>query len=311
MKRNFNEGQFMTDHSIFTRRRFLETTAATTLLGTHANSLLALPADNVYLRNIGVQLYTLRHQLKENTRTTIRAVAEMGYKQVEPCSFPNCRAVIDAAHESGLEVHSAHILWNSVLKPDGEKAPPYDDLLQAAREAKIAHLVIPTINQEDRTPDGYRRMAELCNKAAAKAKAAGIQLSYHNHSFEFDRFEDGTCGYDILMREFAPEMQFQVDVFWVKVGRRDPLRLIQSLKGRVTQLHLKDLNGSIELPEKVEGWWSLTEDTFEELGDGIIPMEPILEAAAKAGVSICHVEQDLSPNPIASIRRSLAYLRSL
>jgi sugar phosphate isomerase/epimerase len=113
------------------------------------------------------------------------------------------------------------------------------------------------------------------------------------------------------MKEFAPEMQFQVDVFWVKIGRRDPLRLIQSLTGRVTQLHLKDLNGSIELPEKVEGWWNLREETFEELGDGIIPMEPILEAATKAGVSICHVEQDLSPDPMASIRRSLAYLRSL
>jgi len=294
-----------------TRRRFLQATGATVLLGSHANPLLALPADNVYIQNIGVQLYTLRHQLQENTPATIRAVAEMGYKQVEPVSFPDCRAVLDAANESGLEVHSAHILWNSVLKPDGEKAPPYDGLLEAAREAKITHLVIPTINKEDRTPDGYRRMAELCNKAATKAKAAGIQLSYHNHSFEFDRFEDGTCGFDILMKEFAPEMQFQVDVFWVKVGRRDPLRLIQSLNGRVTQLHLKDLNGSIELPEKVEGWWSLKVETFEELGDGIIPMEPILEAAAKAGVSICHVEQDLSRDPMASIRRSLAYLRSL
>ena len=252
----------MPDQINYTRRRFLQATAATALLGSRANSLLALPADNVYLKNIGVQLYTLRYQLKENTPATIRAVAEMGYKQVEPVSFPDCQAVLDAANESGLEVHSAHILWNSVLKPDGEKAPPYDDLLEAAREAKITHLVIPTINKEDRTPDGYKRMAELCNKAATRAKAAGIQLSYHNHSFEFDRFEDGTCGYDILIKEFALEMQFQVDVFWVKVGRRDPLKLIQSLKGRVTQLHLKDLNGSIELPEKVEGWWSLTEETF-------------------------------------------------
>jgi len=40
-------------------------------------------------------------------------------------------------------------------------------------------------------------------------------------------------------------------------------------------------------------------------------MEPILEAAQDAGVRICHVEQDLSPNPLASIRRSLDYLQSL
>ena len=62
----------------------------------------------------------------------------------------------------------------------------------------------------------------------------------------------------------------------------------------------------------INGWfWSLTVETFEELGDGIIPMEPILEAAAKAGVKICHVEQDLSKAPLASVRRSLEYLKSL
>ena len=293
------------------RRTFLTTSAAACMLGRPVNLLHALEPDNVYRNTIGIQLYTLRHQLKENTRATIRAVAEMGYKQVEPYSFPNCQPVLDATAESGLEVHSAHILWNSVLKPDGENAPPYDDVLEAAREAGLTHLVIPTLNKEDRTPDGYRQMAERCNKAATKAKTAGIQLSYHNHSFEFDGFEDGRCGYDILMKEFAPELQFQVDVFWVQVGRRDPLKLIQTLKGRVSQLHLKDLNGAIELPDKVEGWWSLKEETFEELGDGIIPTEPILEAAKGAGVRICHVEQDLSPNPLASIRRSLDYLQSL
>ena len=294
-----------------TRRRFLKISAAACLLGHRTGLVQAYDARKAYVDTIGLQLYTVRHQLGEDVRATMKAVADMGYYQVEPCSFPRCDAVLDAAREFGLKVNSAHILWNSILKPDGENAPPYEEMLEKSREAGISHLVIPTINKEDRTPDGYKRMAELCNQAAAKAKSAGIQLSYHNHSFEFDPLREGSRGFDILMREFSPDMKFQVDVFWVKVGQRQPLDVIRALKNRVCQVHLKDLNGAIDLPERVEGWWSLTEETFEELGDGIIPIEPILDAAAQAGVAICHIEQDLSPNPMASIKRSLDYLHSL
>ena len=102
-------------------------------------------------------------------------------------------------------------------------------------------------------------------------------------------------------------MKFEVDVFWIKAGGHDPAELIRNLKGRVSQLHLKDLKKDQKLPV-YEG---IPEDAFEELGDGNIPMEPILEAAADAGVAICHVEQDHSPDPIASIRKSADHLRSL
>lgn len=46
-----------------------------------------------------------------------------------------------------------------------------------------------------------------------------------------------------------------------------------------------------------------------QLGEGIIPINPIIEAAKEAGVQYCHVEQDLSHNPMRSIQRSLTYLR--
>ena len=52
-------------------------------------------------------------------------------------------------------------------------------------------------------------------------------------------------------------------------------------------------------------------DGFKELGNGMIEMEPIIEAGKAAGVAHCHVEQDQSPNPMASIKESIAYLKSL
>ena len=40
-------------------------------------------------------------------------------------------------------------------------------------------------------------------------------------------------------------------------------------------------------------------------------MEPIIVAAKAAGVEHCHVEQDQSPDPIASIKQSISWLAKL
>jgi sugar phosphate isomerase/epimerase len=155
--------------------------------------------------------------------------------------------------------------------------------------------------------DAYKKVAENANKAAEKAKAVGIQLGYHNHAFEFQPKEGGKCGFDIFTAEFSKDMKFEIDVFWVKVANIEPAELIAKLAGRVSQLHLKDLKAGIKLPE----FGNLPQDAFKELGNGIIAMEPILAAAEKAGVVHCHVEQDHSPDPLASIKQSTAYLGKL
>jgi len=289
------------------RRHFLQSLAV-------AGSSLALPAfaldaNNPYRKNIGIQLYTLRNQLKADLPGTIKAVADAGYKQVEPYGFPNPQALemIAAAKDNGMEANSSHFNWESVTAPDKDGVAPFSEILDQAKEQGLTHLVIPYLHNADRTTlDDYKRVAERCNAGAQLAKEAGIQLAYHNHAFEFEPLEDGKCGYDIFMTEFAPEMQFEVDVFWVKAGGVEPAVLISNLKGRVSQLHLKDLK-QMDLPY----YGKMPEDAFQELGDGIIPMEPILEAAVAAGVKHCHVEQDQSPDPIASIRQSMKYLGTL
>lgn len=119
--------------------------------------------------------------------------------------------------------------------------------------------------------------------------------------------EDGKTGYDILIERFSEDMHFEIDVFWIVVGGQDPAKLIRKLKGRVSQLHLKDLNKAIKTPN----YGSIPQEAFEELGDGTIAMEPIIRAANRAGVKHCHVEQDHSPHPIQSIQQSMKHLKTL
>lgn len=288
------------------RRQFLYSTALTALAASPLAR--ALEADNNYRRNIGLQLYTLRNELARDTPGTIQAVVAAGYQQGEMFGFPNCDPVIAAARDHGLALHSSHFEWDTVVNPKDDSYSDFQRILENANQAGLSHLVIPYLADRDRKSlDDYRRVAAHANKAAALAKKAGIQLSYHNHAFEFEPKDGGTTGFDVFTNMFSPDMQFELDIFWVKVGGVDPVALINQLSGRVSQLHLKDLKAGLSLPT----FGSVPDDAFQELGNGIIPMEPILIAAKEAGVKHCHVEQDQSPDPIASIRQSMAYLKQL
>lgn len=290
------------------RRNFLRSSASAVFAAGTSSTLLALEADNEYRKNIGIQLYTLRNEIAKDVTGTMKAVAEAGYKQGEMYGFPNCDDMIKAARDSGVALNSAHFEWVSVVSPKDEAMSDFMKIVEKAKATGLTHLVIPYLQAGERkTLDDYRKIAENANKAAAKSKEAGIQLAYHNHAFEFEPSTGGKTGFDIFMEEFGPDMKFELDVFWVKAGGIEPVELMKKLKGRVSQVHLKDLKDGIKLP----AFGSLPPDAFQELGDGIIAMEPIIAAAKEAGVAHCHVEQDQSPDPLASIRQSIAWLKKL
>lgn len=291
------------------RRSFLRTTAATSLALSQMGKLHALEAGDIYRGNIGIQLYTLRNELAKDPAGTLKEVAAAGFKQVELYGFPKADAMIQGARDAGLAIHSSHFEWGSVVNPTDAEMSDFSRILEKAHALGLSHLVIPYLQEPDRaTLDSYRKIAANANRAAAMSKKAGIQLSYHNHNFEFLPMDGGKSGYDIFIEEFSPEMQFEIDIFWVKLAGIEPVDLIRKLSGRVSQLHLKDLKQGVETPTFASG---LKPDVFQELGDGIIAMEPVLVAAKAAGVKHCHIEQDQSPDALASIRQSIAYLGKL
>jgi sugar phosphate isomerase/epimerase len=290
------------------RRSFLRQSIVTAAAIGAGRPLFAQAAKSPYLSDLGIQLYTLRNEIAKDVNATIKAVAAAGYKQVEMYGFPNCDAMVKAARDSGLALHSSHFEWDSVVNPKDDSYSDFSKILDKAKEVGLKHLVIPYLADGNRkTLDDYKKVAAHANKAAALAKSAGIQLSYHNHNFEFEPKENGVSGFDVFVKEFSADMKFELDVFWVKAGGLDPVELVNKLKGRVTQLHLKDLKKDIPIPS----YSSVPADAFQEVGDGIIAMAPLLAAAQEAGVEHCHVEQDQSPDALASIKQSIDFLNKL
>jgi len=262
-----------------------------------------------YMDQIGIQLYTLRKEISRDLKGTIKAVAESGYKQVEPYGFPSPQSIemIKEARKCGMKVNSSHFDWNSILHPERKGVTEFKRIVALAKELELFHLVVPYLAEEDRKSlDGYKTVAEKINKSSEVTADADIQLAYHNHAFEFKPYQKKQTGYEIFIQDFSKNVAFELDVFWVKLGGADPVSMIKKLKGRVSQLHLKDLKNKSKIPN----FGSVPPDTFDEIGDGMINMIPIMKIAQKTGVLHCHIEQDQSPNPIASIQKSLSFLHS-
>ncbi len=292
------------------RRTFLQTSGATALTAMLARPLYAMPQDTKYMKNIGLQLWTVRNQMKDDEAGTLKAVADAGYKQVELMKTLGSEKIVKTAKDVGMQVTSAFIEWTSLGKPDDKKAPEFDKILDQAKAFGLKHLVFGYIGKGEReTVDHFKRHADQANKAGEKCAKAGIQLCYHNHSFEFAKLNGGKTGWDVFVKEFDKKLvKFEVDVFWVKIGGLDPYKTLRQLKGRVSQVHLKDLVKGAKTQHD-EG--KVPHEAFKELGAGTIDMAKVMKISAEIGAQQCHVEQDQSPAPLKSISTSIKHLQKL
>lgn len=268
-----------------------------------------------YFDRIGLQLYTLRDQMAEDPEATLRAVAEAGYFQVELMDI-NEDAVKTAAmaRDLGLAVHSGFLDFNLITDPTKDRVAKLNEVLETAERIGLRHVVFGYIAKHQRdTADKCRAIADRANEAADITRSAGMRMCYHNHSFEFQKFASGEPAdqqlnaFDVFVERFDPhQMEFELDVFWVKVGGHDPMDMMKRLAGRISQVHLKDmLKGTPVITDES----LVPEDAFQELGDGVINMPAVMRLAKEIGVEQCHVEQDQSPGPLESIAKSYQFLQ--
>lgn len=265
-------------------------------------------------RTLGVQLYTVRDLLPKQAAETLKAIAAIGYKELEFAGRADLAKLAAVGKDLGLASISTHIEASLVM---GEKGAPPDAAAQARAFEEIRTLgptyaVVAYLQRGDRPKDaaGWRKFGEQMNQAGKVAKAAGVALAYHNHGFEFEALPAGGRPLDVLIETFDPGLvQFELDVFWVGITGADPIALIAKLGTQVTLLHLKDKAKGAPV-ETDEG--KVARTTFVEVGSGTLDFPAILKAAKAAGVQHLFVEQDHAPgNPIESLEKSYAYLSRL
>jgi sugar phosphate isomerase/epimerase len=286
------------------RRDFIRNSAlgAATVVGSSefGRNLFANP----YGKPIGLQLYTVRDELQKDVPGTIEKVAAIGYKEVEiydlygmaPAQFTKL------LKDNGLTAVSGHYL----LK---DEQTQWEKKVAEAKELGLKYMVHAILDPEERKSlEDYKRHAELWNKIAEQTHKAGMQFCYHNHDFEFQKF-DGITVYDYLFEQLDPHLvQFEMDCFWVTHAGQDPVALFKKHPGRFPQLHIKDLKAGIPPSTEFDARMGL----FAEVGKGIINWKRIFAAAPEGGMKHFYVEQDYCEvPPLESIKISYEYLHKL
>jgi sugar phosphate isomerase/epimerase len=133
-------------------------------------------------------------------------------------------------------------------------------------------------NEYERDVQGVKRFISDFTPAAERINAAGMKFMYHNHAFEFEKY-DGKRMIEYLMDDF-PSAGFTLDTYWVQYAGAAPAAWLRKLKGRVPVIHLKDMS------------FVKDQQRMCEVGEGNLNWPIILNACKDAGVAYALVEQD-------------------
>ncbi len=265
-------GVSTSDSCSSSRRSFLAALAATPLV---------LGAAKKHIP-IGLELYSVRDELKKNLMGTVQSVAKMGYECVEffspyfdwtPEYAKEVRKKID---DLGIRCYSTH---NSLASFTG------DGLTKAIELNKILGTKFIVLAHPGNVEgiDGWKHVAEVLDQANNRMKKDGLHAGYHNHDLEWKPV-DGQKPIEILATNTDKSIMLQLDVGTCVETGNDPVAWIEKNPSRIRSLHLKD--------------WSPQKGYRVLFGEGVAPWKKIFAAAESVGgVEYYLIEQEGSDYP--------------
>jgi sugar phosphate isomerase/epimerase len=287
---------------VISRRTFVQQA------GVLASAVLGSPAFASGRYKLGLQLFTLRAAMARDVQGTLKRIAALGYEEVETYGF-DAGAVGYYGLESKVfrQMLAANNLTTSSGHYDLNKfvSSPIDDLkryvdrcIDGAHALGQEYITWPWLDEQSRTIEKFKVVAERLNIAGEQIKKARLQLAYHNHDFEFVE-QQGRIGYDIIIGDTDPDLvKLQMDLYWIAHGSKlSPHQWFEKAPGRFVMWHVKDMH-------------RISRD-YTELGNGTIDFKSIWPDASLAGLKHFFVEQggNFTHDPFKSVADSAAYVR--
>ena len=278
----------MTNHDGFSRRSFLALITAAPF-ATVAKASGQIP--------VGLELYSVRHDLEKDLMGTVVGVAKMGYQCVEFFA-PYYAWTVDYAKQVRKKLDDLSVCCYSThnsLKSFGA-----DGIGKAIELNQIlgAHYVVLAHPGSVSGIDGWKRVADTLNKANDTLAAQGMHAGYHNHDLEW-KLVDGQKPVELLAANTDKSIMLQLDVGTCLETGNDPVAWIDKNPGRIRSLHLKD--------------WSPQKSYRVLFGEGIAPWKKIFAAAESTGGAEYYlIEQEGSDySEMETAERCLAAYRKL
>lgn len=263
----------------------------------------------------GVQLYSVRDEMKADALGTLKALSAMGYKAVEHASYRerkfygqwDAKAFRKVLDDLGLAMPSGH----TVMGPahwDEAKKDFTDAWKYTVEDAAILgqqFVISPSMHADYRkSQDALKKLMEIFNKSGELCKKSGMKFGYHNHDFEFAEKLDGVSVYEIILKNTDPNLVIQqLDIGNLYNGGANAMDVMKAWPNRFSSMHVKD-----EIKATGGG-----NEKFEStiLGTGIVPVKDVIDMGRKTGTIHFIIEQESyqGKTPLDSVKEDLAIMK--
>ncbi|MFM6943454.1 MAG: sugar phosphate isomerase/epimerase family protein [Aquirufa sp.] len=298
------------------RRSFLRNSAfGLGALAFASPSLQSLAAVK-YKKLVGVQLYSVRDDMRKDPQATLNALAEMGYKYVEHANYIGRKFYGWEAKEFkkrlddlGMKMPSGHTVMGKLHWDDAKN--DFTDLWKyTVEDAAIMgqELVIsPSIDMGIRKDKNLLlKYMDIFNKSGELCQKSGMRFGYHNHDFEFSEKLEGELLYDIMLNNTDPTLVAQqLDIGNMINGGGIPAEVMKKFPGRFVSMHVKD-----EVP--ASSGHEHFESTILGKGSGQIDVQALVKLGDKEGGTkhfIIEQEAYQGLQPLACMKENIAIMR--
>jgi sugar phosphate isomerase/epimerase len=251
----------------------------------------------------GMVSFTYRNSFQKDVALTLDTIKAYGITDMEFSNLfgktaADLRKLLD---ERGMHCSSFGVGYTDALNKTQEVGQNAKTLgAQYVRVAWIPHNGPFTIEMAKQTVADFNQIGKRLKEEY------GLSFCYHNHGFEFEKYENGTL-FDYIVQNTNPAyVSFEMDILWTFFPGQNPAALLKKYGNRFQLMHLKDLRKGIV--GNFSGGTPVENDVA--LGTGQIDLPAVLKAAKKAGVQHYYIE-DESPSIAIQVPQSIAYLKNL
>jgi len=185
---------------------------------------------------LGVQLWSVKDEIKQDFEGTLTKIAQLGFQGVEFAGefgrykddAKGLKAFMD---KTKLQCAGAHMHFDALVPEQFDKTVAFYKTLGCT------NLVI-SMDKRGATPEQSAEMSGELSALSKKLAAKGMRIGYHNHAQEMAG-DVGSTPWDVIARNTPKNAILQQDVGWTTFAGKDPVHYVNAYPGRTTTTHFK------------------------------------------------------------------------
>jgi sugar phosphate isomerase/epimerase len=209
---------------------------------------------------LGVQLWSVKDEIKLDFEGTLDKLAKLGFQGVEFAGeFGKYKADPAGLHaflrKKGLQCAGAHMHVDQLNDANFKATTEFYKTLGCNR-------LIISMDARGASKEGSAELAKELSAISAKLGGQGFKLGYHNHEQEM-LGDKGQTNWDLLANNTPKDFILQQDVGWTTYAGKDPVDFVNKYPGRTVTTHykakfVKGTSGTSIIGQDKTDWTGLT-----------------------------------------------------